>query len=141
MKNLSNLMKYLKTCYENIFVLHHNIVSANYFADHEKMAEYYTLVEEIADSAIEHALAIDVPEPSIKDCFDVLDALSANKRGAKESYSIVYEYFTEICEKLEECKSDVPDYFKNIMEEWQSRLALEADFKIAHLLEGLGDDV
>lgn len=137
MEKLTKLLQFLKVCYENIFVLHHNIMSANYFSDHEKMAEYYSLIEDIADSAIEHALAINVSEPTIKESIDAFEVLSTEKRSAKESYEIMYDYFTDICELLDACKSDVPDYFKNLMEEWQAKLMLEADFKIAHLLEGM----
>lgn len=53
MTNYQNAEKLLKVAYENIIVLHHNIISKNFPSDHENMEKYYELVLDCADSIIE----------------------------------------------------------------------------------------
>ena len=128
------LLKFLKVCYENIVILHHNIVSPNYYADHEKMAEYYELVAEISDSLVEHAIAIGIKEPTIEEALEDFKALEVKDYSKFECYTLVQDMFNELFEDMEQCKKEVPDYLKNLIEEYEAKLVIESKFKIAHLL-------
>ena len=53
-----------------------------------------------------------------------------------EVYQLVQEIFNEIIVLLDAAKKEekVPDYVRNLIEEWQQKFDLEANYKIAHLL-------
>lgn len=132
--NFLELIKYLKITYENIFNLHHNIQSANYYADHEKMAEYYELVQKIADDMIESGLIIGVREPTISECAEKYEVIDTTNRSAIDCYKIVFEYFNDIIDLMDIVKEQCPDWLKSKIEEHQYALNIEANFKIKHLL-------
>ena len=136
MKNYRSAEKALKVGYENIIVLHHNIISKNFPSDHENMEEYYKLALDCADSIIENGISIGVPEVSITEALEEYDAIPAKTYPKVEAYTLVQEMFNRIIVLLDEAKIEegVPDYIKNLIEEWQQKFDLEANYKIAHLL-------
>ena len=136
MKNYRSAEKALKVGYENIIVLHHNIISKNFPSDHENMEEYYQLALDCADSIIENGISIGVPEVSITEALEEYDAIPAKTYPKVEAYTFVQEMFNRIIVLLDEAKIEegVPDYIKNLIEEWQQKFDLEANYKIAHLL-------
>lgn len=136
MKNYRSAEKALKVGYENIIVLHHNIISKNFPSDHENMEEYYQLALDCADSIIENGISIGVPEVSITEALEEYDAIPAKTYPKVEAYTLVQEMFNRIIVLLDEAKVEegVPDYIKNLIEEWQQKFDLEANYKIAHLL-------
>lgn len=131
-----NLLKFMKVAYVNLVTLHHNIVSKNFFADHEKMGEYYELISKQSDSLIENAIALGIKEPTMSESLSEFENLDTIKRGVTESYMAVSEIFNTAIELMEDCKDELPDYLKNRLEEYEEVLNLEANYKIAHLLEG-----
>lgn len=136
MKNYRSAEKALKVGVENIIVLHHNIISKNFPSDHENMDEYYKLALDCADSIIENGISIGIPEVSITEALEEYDAIPAKTYPKVEAYTLVQEMFNRIIVLLDEAKVEegVPDYIKNLIEEWQQKFDLEANYKIAHLL-------
>lgn len=136
MKNYRSAEKALKVGVENIWVLHHNIISKNFPSDHENMEEYYKLALDCADSIIENGISIGIPEVSITEAIEEYDAIPAKTYPKVEAYTLVQEMFNRIIVLLDETKVEegVPDYIKNLIEEWQQKFDLEANYKIAHLL-------
>lgn len=136
MTNYQNAEKLLKVSYENIWVLHHNIISKNFPSDHENMEKYYELVLDCADSIIENGISIGIPEVSIAEALEDIEALPIRKYPKVEAYQLVQEIFNEIIVLLDAAKKEeeVPDYVRNLIEEWQQKFDLEANYKIAHLL-------
>lgn len=136
MKNYRSAEKALKVGVENIIVLHHNIISKNFPSDHENMEEYYKLALDCADSIIENGISIGIPEVSITEALEEYDAIPAKTYPKVEAYTLVQEMFNRIIVLLDEAKVEegVPDYIKNLIEEWQQKFDLEANYKIAHLL-------
>ena len=136
MKNYRSAEKALKVGVENIIVLHHNIISKNFPSDHENMDAYYNLALDCADSIIENGISIGIPEVSITEAIEEYDAIPAKKYPKVEAYTLVQEMFNRIIVLLDEAKIEegVPDYIKNLIEEWQQKFDLEANYKIAHLL-------
>lgn len=136
MKNYRSAEKALKVGVENIWVLHHNIISKNFPSDHENMEEYYKLALDCADSIIENGISIGRPEVSITEALEEYDAIPAKTYPKVEAYTLVQEMFNRIIVLLDEAKIEegVPDYIKNLIEEWQQKFDLEANYKIAHLL-------
>ena len=136
MKNYRSAEKALKVGVENIWVLHHNIISKNFPSDHENMEEYYKLALDCADSIIENGISIGIPEVSITEAIEEYDAIPAKTYPKVEAYTLVQEMFNRIIVLLDEAKIEegVPDYIKNLIEEWQQKFDLEANYKIAHLL-------
>lgn len=136
MKNYRSAEKALKVGVENIIVLHHNIISKNFPSDHENMEEYYKLALDCADSIIENGISIGIPEVSITEALEEYDAIPAKTYPKVEAYTLVQEMFNRIIVLLDEAKIEegVPDYIKNLIEEWQQKFDLEANYKIAHLL-------
>ena len=136
MENYRSAEKALKVGVENIIVLHHNIISKNFPSDHENMEEYYKLALDCADSIIENGISIGIPEVSITEAREEYDAIPVKKYPKVEAYTLVQEMFNRIIVLLDEAKVEegVPDYIKNLIEEWQQKFDLEANYKIAHLL-------
>lgn len=136
MENYRTAEKALKVGYENIIVLHHNIVSKNFPSDHKNMEKYYELALDCADSIIENGISIGIPEVSITEAIEEFEALPIREYPKAEAYALVQEIFNEIIVLLAQAKTEaeVPDYIKNLIEEWQQKFDLEANYKIAHLL-------
>lgn len=136
MKNYRSAEKALKVGVENIWVLHHNIISKNFPSDHENMDAYYKLALDCADSIIENGISIGIPEVSITEAVEEFEAIPVRNYPKTEAYTLVQEMFNRIIVLLDEAKVEegVPDYIKNLIEEWQQKFDLEANYKIAHLL-------
>lgn len=132
----TRLEKALKTAYENISVLHHNIVGRNFFADHEKLGEYYDLISGMSDAVIENGTALGIKEPVMSECLAEFEEIPAEERGAAETYIIVSEIFNRIAELMEEVRDGAPSHIVSMLDEYQYKLNLEANYKIEHLLKG-----
>lgn len=114
MKNYRSAEKALKVGVENIWVLHHNIISKNFPSDHENMDAYYNLALDCADSIIENGISIGIPEVSITEALEEYDAIPAKTYPKVEAYTLVQEMFNRIIVLLDEAKVEegVPDYIK-----------------------------
>ena len=92
MTNYQNAEKLLKVSYENIWVLHHNIISKNFPPDHENMEKYYELALDCADSIIENGISIGIPEVSIAEALEDVEALPIRKYPKVEAYQLVRKF-------------------------------------------------
>ena len=88
MKNYRSAEKALKVGVENIWVLHHNIISKNFPSDHENMDAYYNLALDCADSIIENGISIGIPEVSITEAIEEYDAIPAKTYPKVEAYNV-----------------------------------------------------
>lgn len=93
MKNYRSAEKALKVGVENIWVLHHNIISKNFPSDHENMEEYYKLALDCADSIIENGISIGIPEVSITEALEEYDAIPAKTYPKVEAYTSLTRKF------------------------------------------------
>lgn len=134
----ADIIKYLKVVYENIFTLHHNIISSNFYAAHEKLGEYYEKVQSIIDELVEVADTMGIKEPSIIESINTFKGVESILVGkpytAEESFTLVKEYFNNIIKLLEIVKEKQVGYIKNKLEELQYYFNLEANYKIKRLL-------
>ena len=111
---LLDVVKYLKVVYENIFTLHHNIVSSNFYADHEKLGEYYERVQSYIDELVELADTMNLKEPTIIESINYFKGkeqiISARAYTANESFALVKNYFNNIITLLEMIKEKQVGY-------------------------------
>lgn len=137
MNSYERLCAFIKVVYENIFVLHHNLVGGNWFSDHERLGDFYEKIGGYADTLIEAGLMIGYREPSISEAVLQFsgDVIPAVDRDAKESYRIVYEAFRSIAGMIDEAKSIVPPDVANKLEEISFDLNILANYQIARYLE------
>lgn len=129
-----DLIKQVKVGYENVFMLHHNIVSTNYFVDHDKMKDYYEMLIDMADEIIEVSYTADLYEPTIAESVEDYEVLKVKEYSANECYKYVYDLFNDLITSIDYCKKDCSENIIGKLDEWKDRLMLDANFKIAHLL-------
>ena len=133
-----DIIKYLKVVYQNIFTLHHNIVSPNFYGDHEKLGEYYEKVQEYIDELVELADTMNLKEPSIIESINYFRGketiLTSKAYTANESFALVKDYFNKIITILEIIKEKQVGYVKSKLEEIQYYFNIEANYKIKRLI-------
>lgn len=137
MNEYERLCAFLKIVVQNLYVLHHNLVGATWFSDHELLGDYYDKIGDMTDAAIERGLSLGYREPSISDAVLMFtgDVLSCDNREARESFSLVRGYFRSLAGMMDAAMPDVPPDVQNKLQEWQYWLNLEADYKLARLLD------
>lgn len=140
MNKFQLLVAFLKVCNQNLNMLHRNIVSKNFFEDHEKLQEYYEKFQGWADELAEVGRTLGYEEPSMSESINIyskqLPILKSEKRDAKTTFTIVREYFLDLIRILESTKLEVKDFVANRLEEIQYYANLEANYKLNHLLVG-----
>lgn len=127
-----SLIGMLKVYTENIKVLHHNLVGKEWFATHEKLSEYYEMLDSINDDLIEIGISQGVQEITIKEAIVNHAVLEVAPRGKKESYGIVKNYFEDI-EKLMALIAKAVDeqYIGDKLRTYQEKLSKESKYKLA----------
>lgn len=137
MNEYERLCALLKIWAENLSVLHHNPVGSNWFSDHERLGDYYSKIAGIADAVIERGLALGYREPTISEAVLAFsgDVLSAENRNARESFAAVRACFRAIAGTMASVEPETPPDVQNKLQEWQYWLNLEADYKLARLLD------
>lgn len=140
MNKFQLLVAFLKVCNQNLNMLHRDIVSKNFFEDHEKLQEYYEKFQGWADELAEVGRTLGYEEPSMSESINIyskqLPILKSEKRDAKTTFTIVREYFLDLIRILESTKPEVKDFVANRLEEIQYYANLEANYKLNHLLAG-----
>jgi len=136
MNAYERLCAFLKIVVENLLTLHHNLVGGNWFSDHERLGDYYDKLSDMADAVIERGLSLCYREPSIAEAVLAFsgDVLPCESREAYDSFSLTREYFRSLAGMMEAAMKDAPPDVQNKLQEWQYWLNLEADYKLARLL-------
>lgn len=137
MNEYERLCAFLKIVVANLYVLHHNLFGGNWFSDHERLGDYYDKIGDMADAVIERGLSLGYREPNITEAALTFtgDVLSCDNREARESFSLVREYFRSLAGMMDAAMPDVPPDVQNKLQEWQYWLNIEADYKLARLLD------
>ena len=142
MNNYQLMLCYLKLLNQNLNMLHRDIISSNFFGNHEKLNEYYDKVQDWSDELSEVGRTLGYTEPSIseaiekfKNVYDVIS--SSNDRGTKECFTFVQEWFNDLIILINKAKVEVKDFVANRLEEIQYYLNTEANYKLTHLLSEL----
>lgn len=130
-----NMVKYLKVLYQDLTVLHHNIIGPAFFSNHENLNEMYDDVAEIIDDLIESGMTIGILEPSIQESLDYKQSIAVILRDSTETFKIVVEEMAKAIELMEEAKIDVPADIKNKIEEHEYKLRIWGGYKSSMLIE------
>ena len=130
-----DMVKYLKSLYHDVSVLHHNIKGANFFANHEALGDMYEDIAEMLDSLIELGMTIGILEPSIEDSLKYKPTIPVRLYTANEAFSIIVDEFKKAIELMENAKNFVPADIKNKIEEYEHTLRINGLYKAQMLLE------
>jgi DNA-binding ferritin-like protein len=132
---MEKLMSMLKVIYENLHVLHRNVIGPVWFGDHETLGNYYEKIEEFKDDTIEIAISLGHQEPSLAKAVEDYESIGGYKPySAVEAYELSRKYFTDLINAYEEVRKDLPEYISAKFDEYQYWLKKEADYKIARRL-------
>lgn len=136
MEPCSKLIANLKVTSANIKTLHRNLVGGNWFADHEKLSEYYQKIDEMEDSVIESLLGLgyhDVPISLASQWYPIIEAID---REMKESLLLVQKWFTDLLHDFQEVKenTDLPDGVTSEFDDFEYYLFIETEYKITRWL-------
>jgi DNA-binding ferritin-like protein len=133
---MDKLIALLKMMSDNIRVLHHNLVSGNWQADHEKFAEYYGKLDDIADAVIEMSIMTGGKDITVSDAvkMGVCPSIEVKPYYAKEAYALCLKYFMELVSEMDAVKEHLPKDCVSELESFQYDLRLEAQYKLAHRL-------
>lgn len=124
------LLCLLKVAYENLLVLHHNLVGCCWLPVHEQLGGYYELIADMGDDLVEIGLALGIPEPTIQEAITAGAVLSAEPRDERTSLAEAKRIFHEVIAQID-AVADVPADVKNKLQEYQLTLRKEADYKLA----------
>ena len=139
MNNYQRLLMYLKVLVCNLGLLHRNLINDSaWFSNHEQLSEWENQTKEVCDDLIEAGLALGFKEPTINDSILAFQnkTLSRDQRRLKETYSIVYEDFRELCGLLEIVRQEVPVNIQAKIDEYQYYFNKEANYKLATFFKG-----
>ena len=138
MNEFQRLCAYLKIVYQNLGILHRNLVNDTaWFANHEQIAKWYEAVGEQADDLIERGLALGYKEPTISEAVLMFqgDLLSGETRDLKESFSLCLKMFRSIAGLLQAAETNASADLTSRMQEYGYYWNKEANYKIAHAIE------
>jgi DNA-binding ferritin-like protein len=127
----------LKIAYENIVVLHHQVIGRNWKTAHEWMEEIYEAVQKCGDDLTETALMLGYREMSIADAVLAFqgDVLTAEPRDKSETYMAAQNILRTLCGMIEAAKNITPPDVQNRLDEYAYELNLTANYKLARALE------
>lgn len=130
------LMSTLKVEADNIRILHRHLVGANWFGDHEKLAEYYEKIDSFEDAVVEMFIAKSIKEPTIKEAIEGHDILEVKDYSNDEAFTQCRNIFIHLRALIENVKN-VCELEKDLvskLEEFQYWLYLESEYKLAQRL-------
>ena len=130
-----DMLKYIKVLYQDLGVLHHNIIGSNFLYNHKQLGKMYEDVADITDNLIELGMTIGIMEPSIEDSLKFKPSLPVRFYKDTEAFSIVRDEFTKAIEIMDGAKNLVPDDIKNKIEEHECTLRIWGLYKAQMLLE------
>lgn len=131
----TDMVKYLKVLYQDLNVLHHNITGAEFFSNHENLAEMYEDVSKIIDNLIELGMTIGILEPSIQDSLNFKSSIDVRLRNYHDTFEIVSNEMAVAIDYMEKAKNGVPDDIKNKIEEHEHTLRIWGLYKAKMLLQ------
>lgn len=136
MNEYEKMCAYFKIIYANIFSLHHNLIGGNWYSDHKQLGKYYEIIGNYLDELIERGLSLGYREPSISDAVLTFsnEILPCMNREKGESFGYILEAFRSAAGMLKAAEAIVPPDVQNKLQEIEYELNLEADYKIARLL-------
>lgn len=134
---MKKLMGMLKVIYENLLMVHHNLVGADWFGTHELVGEWYEEIDKMSDNVIELGISLGYPEPNIQESISYYKVLPSEMKFTDvDSYKICYNFFTDLMHEFEAQKDNVPSDVYSKFEEYICWLRLTAEYKIKHRLYG-----
>ena len=136
MNHYEELTAFLKVVYQNLGVLHHNVVGHGFFTIHPQLEEWYKYIGDMLDDLIERGIPLGHSEPSIKDAILLYsnNLLPVEVRECNESIKLAYDDFIMVVEKATVVKEDTPVDIQNKLDEYIFYLRKEADYKMQHYL-------
>ncbi len=138
MNDFQKLCAYLKIVYQNLGILHRNLIKdVAWFANHEQIAKWYDVIGEEADDLIERGLALGYKEPTISEAVLMFqgDLISADKRELKESFMVCLKMFRAVAGMLQAAEKDAPADLINRLQEYGFYWNKEANYKLAQAIE------
>ena len=134
MNEFQRLCALLKVCYENLLVLHHNLVrDPAWKGNHEWLGDWYDMTAEQADDLVEIGLQLGYKEPTIAESLMMFPALTADDRQWPETQTLVMGMFTALMEQLDKAQAGNPDCVINKLQEYQYAWRKEM-YKLGHAM-------
>lgn len=132
---MQKLMGMFKVIYENLLMIHHNLIGPDWFGTHKLIGEWYEEISKMQDDVIEIGIALGYNEPNIKTASDMYPALPEGASISNEmAYKYCYNFFHDLITEFETLKDKVPGDVYSKFEEYIYWLRLTADYKIKHRL-------
>ena len=132
---MNKLMCMLKVIYENIWMIHHNLVGENWFGSHELFGDFYDEIQKMADDVIEIGIALGNVEPDIKEAVEQYPVIPSGSIIDNETaFKFCYNFFEDLIKEFESTKDIVPGDVYSKFEEYIYWLRLTAEYKIKHRL-------
>lgn len=131
------LIGYLKVTSQNLKTLHRHLVGGNWYDDHEKLAEYYEMIDDMEDAIVEIAIALGDNDVTIAEAIEKYAVLSNKEYNATEAFMLSRVYFEKLQKLIAEfkdCHPDLPSGIVSKLDEYDYWLFLESKFKISALL-------
>lgn len=132
---MKKVMSMLKVIYENLLMIHHNILGGNWFGNHDRIAEYYEEIQKMSDDIIEVAISLGYTEPDIKEAIEMYPVIpSGSIINTETAFKFCYNFFVDLIKELETLKDQVPGDVYSKFEEYIYWLRITAEYKIKHKL-------
>lgn len=124
-----NMVMYIKSLYQDVTVLHHNVTGQTFFSSHEVLGQMYEKLGDMLDNLIELGMTIGLYEPSIAESLDYEPAIEVRFYPAVEAFQIIVDKYTRLIQLMENAKFLVPDDIKNKIEEHETTLRIDGLYK------------
>lgn len=131
---MERLVSALKITQENLRVLHRNIHGKDFFTAHNLLEDYYRTVGDMTDSIIEIFMSLGFTEPSMEKSCKSFDSLSGGRITVPNALALVRDMFLDLMSLMDKAKETLPHDISDMLEEHKRWLRLEANYKIARLL-------
>ena len=125
----------LKTSYDNLGILHRNIIGPGFFTVHKILEDYYKKIGEIVDDVVEIGIRLGKRELSITECVKICPSLIISKFDCIEALRVTQKIFEMLIEGFINCNENMPDDVKSKFDEYIMWLQQEGFYKIKHYLE------
>ena len=137
MNEFERLCAMLKIAYENIVVLHHQVIGRNWKTAHEWMEEIYEAVQKCGDDMTEAGIMLGYREASIADAVLAFqgDVLTAEPRDKNATYMAAQGILRTLCGMIEAAKADAPPDVQNRLDEYAYDFNITANYKLARAME------
>ena len=125
----------LKIAYNDVSVLHHNVIGTSFFGIHEELNSVYDNLADMIDDLVESGMTVEVLEPSISESLALCPCIEVKGRNAKETAITFVGVINNVLQAMEDCKNELPfSDIVNKIEEYQYYLRKEALYKFSMVL-------